>query len=145
MLLEVSNSMVRQVFPGDYQSLIFISKFIESEGEKAGLNENDLYSVKLAVDEACTNIIEHAYKDEEKGEIICECTKTKSSFKVVLSDKGEKFDPDAVATPDLGVALKNLKTRGAGLYLINKLIDEVEFEFDDVLGTKLSLKKYFKN
>jgi serine/threonine-protein kinase RsbW len=133
--------MVKQKFSGGYQSLILISKFIETEGEKAGLNEDDLYAVKLAVDEACTNIIEHAYEEKGEGDIICECIDLSDGFKVVLNDKGKKFDPDSIAAPNIGGALKDLKSRGAGLFLIKKLIDEVKFEFDDELGTTLSLKK----
>ena len=139
--MEISNLMAKQIFSGDYQSLILISKFIETEGEKAGLNENDLYAVKLAVDEACTNIIEHAYGESGKGEISCKCEKHPDGFEVVINDKGDKFDPEAVDTPNIGVALKNLKTRGAGLYLIKKLIDEVSFQFSDEAGTTLIMKK----
>ena len=141
MRSEVSKLMVKQTFSGDYQSLILISKFIESEGEKAGLNEDDLYAVKLAVDEACTNIIEHAYEEKGDGEIICECIDLLDGFEVVLNDTGKDFNPESIAAPNIGAALKNLKVRGAGLFLIKKLIDEVRFDFDDKLGTTLSLKK----
>ncbi len=133
--------MTKKTFSGDYQSLILISKFIESKGEKAGLNEDDLYAVKLAVDEACTNIIEHAYGGELNGDIVCECKTHDDYFEIILNDKGEKFDPESVEPPNIGTALKNLKTRGAGLYLIKKLIDEVNFEFNDETGTTLRLKK----
>jgi len=133
--------MAKKTFPGDYQSLILISKFIESEGDKAGLNEDDLYAVKLAVDEACTNIIEHAYGGIADGDIVCECRTHTDGFEIILNDKGEKFDPNTVEAPNIGAALKNLKTRGAGLFLIKKLIDEVNFEFSDETGTTLRLKK----
>ena len=137
--------MVKQTFSGDYKSLILISKFIESEGEKAGLNEDELYAVKLAVDEACTNIIEHAYEEKGDGNIVCECINLSDVFEVILNDKGKKFDPDSIAAPNIGAALKDLKSRGAGMFLIKKLIDEVRFEFDDELGTTLSLKKIKNN
>lgn len=137
--------MTKQIFPAEYRSLIHISKFIETEGKNSGLNENDLYSVKLAVDEACTNIIEHAYRETGEGEISCECVSDSDSFEIILNDTGKKFDPEKVKKPNVGVALDKLQNRGAGLFLIKKLMDDVNFEFDDIAGTTLRLKKNLGN
>ena len=48
-------------FPGEFDSLPAISDFASGAAEAAGLSEDAVYEVQLAVDEACANIIEHAY------------------------------------------------------------------------------------
>jgi serine/threonine-protein kinase RsbW len=133
--------MASKTFPGNYSSLDPISKFIAEEAELAGLDENTVYSIQLAVDEACTNIIEHAYGGEGVGDIVCICSSDPSAFEVELRDKGQSFDPKSIQDPDVGVPLENLKSRGAGVFLMNKLMDEVSFDFTNVGETRLKMLK----
>jgi serine/threonine-protein kinase RsbW len=93
------------------------------------------------VDEACTNIIEHAYGGDGKGEIHCTCEILANGLKVVLRDNGRSFNPDNVPAPKPKARLKEVKARGAGLYLIRKMMDEVTFEFSKEDGNRLTLIK----
>jgi serine/threonine-protein kinase RsbW len=133
--------MAMKTFPGKYSSLGQISEFIAQEAGQAGLDENTVYAIQLAVDEACTNIIEHAYGGEGIGEIVCVCNSSPSEFEVELRDKGKTFDPKLVPNPELGIPLEKLKSRGAGIYLMNKLMDEVKFDFSNGEETRLRLLK----
>ena len=133
--------MASKIFPGRYSSLEPISEFIKHEANKAGLDEDAVYSIQLAVDEACTNIIEHAYGGEGNGEIECICSSTAAAFEVELRDKGKAFDPKLIPDPQTGVPIEKLKNRGAGLYLMRKLMDEVNFDFSNVGETRLRLLK----
>ena len=63
--------MPTQRFPGRFESLVEISEFVARAAKEAGLDSKQVYAVRLAVDEACSNIIEHGYGDEEHGEIEC--------------------------------------------------------------------------
>ena len=53
--------------PGQFDHLEQISKFVEQSGVEAGLDTTAICRCQLAVDEACTNIIEHAYQGEGRG------------------------------------------------------------------------------
>ena len=128
-------------FPGKFSSLEKISKYVAGKAEDAGLGEKDIYSVQLAVDEACTNIIEHAYRGEENGEIECGCEIIEDGLEITLKDEGESFDPDALPEPAIGVPIEKLKARGAGVFLIRKLMDEVLYEYIGGQGTVLKMKK----
>jgi len=128
-------------FPGSFSSLEKISDFITENAESCGLDENAIYAVQLAVDEACSNIIEHAYGGEGKGDIECTCNILDDGLEVVLKDKGKSFIPEDVQEVKVGVPLEELGSRGAGIFLINKLMDEVNFEFSKQGGTTLKLKK----
>lgn len=127
--------------PGSFDSLSKISEFVVGAAQAAGLNDAAIYAVDLAVDEACSNIIEHAYQGEGKGEIICTCEILDDGLKIILRDNGRPFHPEKVPAPNTGVPLKEVHPRGAGLYLIRKMMDEVDFEFNRKMGNTLTMIK----
>jgi serine/threonine-protein kinase RsbW len=129
-------------FPGQFESLAKISQFVVQAARAAGLNEDAVYAVDLAVDEACTNIIEHAYGGEGNGDIVCTCTTTPEGLKILLHDRGKKFTPSKVPLPNTKARLKDVKSRGAGLFLIYKMMDKVHFDFNEDAGNTLTMEKY---
>lgn len=133
--------MAMKTFPGKYTSLEPISEFVAEEASLAGLDESTVYSIQLAVDEACTNIIEHAYGGEGIGDIVCVCISKPDAFEVELRDRGAAFDPKSVPDPKVGAALEDLKSRGAGIFLMKKLMDEVSFDFTRTGETRLRMLK----
>lgn len=120
--------MEKKVFPGKYKILAEISDFVSRHAKNAGLNENEIYAVQLAVDEACTNIIEHGYGGEGKGNIECICTVLPDGIEIVLQDTGKYFDPKDAPAPMLNVPLEELKSRGAGIYLMHNVMDEINYQ-----------------
>jgi len=135
-------SMLTVTFPGRFESLEKISDFVAKAAKTAGLDDAGVYAVQLAVDEACTNIIEHAYKGEDKGNIHCSCETIDDGIKVVLRDNGCSFDPEQVPEPVINVPLKDLKPRGLGMFLMHKMMDEVHFEFTSNSGNILTMVKH---
>ena len=133
--------MPTKSFPGDFSSLEQISEFIAENTKLAGFDEKTAYAVQLAVDEACSNIIEHAYGKDLQGDIECSCTLVDEGIEIVLKDKGRVFTPEDVPEIDVGVPLDELGERGAGVFLMNKLMDEVKYEFSKTEGTTLTMTK----
>lgn len=109
--------------------------------QKAGLGNFAAYSVEMAVDEACSNIIEHAYRGEDNGDISCTCRINNEGLTIVLEDEGYPFDPETIGNPDLTGDLEDRPTHGLGLYFIRQWMDEVEFEFKPGSGNRLTLFK----
>lgn len=134
-------SQVRRVFPGRYEQLAEIRDFVLQAARQVGFTNQALYAVELAVDEACTNIIEHAYEGEDRGEINCCLEITPNRLCIELRDQGRPFDPNAVPQPDLNLPLKKLKSRGVGLYLMRKLMDEVSYTTSPEEGNVMRLVK----
>lgn len=130
------------VFPGRFDSLAAISEFVGRAAEAAGLHERAVYAVQMAVDEGCTNIIEHAYGGQGRGDIEITWRVSPDKLTVILRDYGRPFDPTSVPSPDLETSLKERNARGLGLYLIRRLMDEVEFEFRPDSGNVLTMVKY---
>jgi len=130
------------VFPGQFKSLAAISEFVAGAAEAAGLDERAVYAVQMAVDEACTNIIEHAYGGEGRGDIEITCRISADKLTVILHDYGRPFDPTGVLSPDLEESLEERNAHGLGLYFMRRLMDEVEFEFRPDSGNVLTMVKY---
>lgn len=129
-------------FPGRYDSLAEVSEFVRQAALSAGLDEAEVYAVQLAVDEAFTNIIDHAYRGEGIGSVRCTCLKVEQGLEIVLHDEGDPFMPESVPPLDPTIPLMEVRSRGAGLHLIRALMDEVIFEFDSQTGNTLTLIKH---
>jgi len=128
-------------FPARFDSLAAISEFVTRAAEAAGLDARAVYAVQLAVDEACANIIEHAYGGEGRGDIECTCRVNENGLTVILRDYGRPFNPTSVPEPDLYASLEDRKIRGLGLYFIRQLMDQVRFEFTADSGNVLTMVK----
>jgi anti-sigma regulatory factor (Ser/Thr protein kinase) len=133
--------MFEETFPGRYESLAKIAKFVTQAAVQAGLNETAIFAVQMSVDEACSNIIEHAYGGENIGDIDCTCKIDSQGLTVILHDWGAPFDPEKVPEPDLTSPLEKRKEGGLGLFFIRKLMDEVHFEFSAEKGNTLTMVK----
>jgi serine/threonine-protein kinase RsbW len=129
-------------FPGRFENLTKISEFVAPSVEAAGFDNAAAYAVLLAVDEACSNIIRHAYGGEGKGDIQCSCEVKDDELVIILRDWGESFDPSSVPVPNFSVPLEELRMNGAGLLLINKIMDEVRFESTPNGGNVLIMVKH---
>jgi len=142
-MIDLSSEGVTQtgVFPARFESLADIARFVVRAAQAAGLSSTAVCAVEMAVDEACSNIIEHAYGGEGRGDIECICHIHKDGLTVTLRDYGCPFDPDSVPEPDIHADLKDRQVGGLGLYLIRQLMDEVHFEFTPGAGNVLTMVK----
>jgi serine/threonine-protein kinase RsbW len=115
-------------FPGSYNSLESISNFVEKAATEAGLDTKAIYAVQLAVDEACCNIIDHAYGGEGIGDIQCSINIGNDELTIILVDRGKPYSPEKIPDPKLDIPLSKVKPRGVGLYLIRMMMDKVSYE-----------------
>lgn len=121
-------------FPANFASLEAVRGFVGDAAEACGLGSQSVYAVQLAVDEAFTNIIEHAYGGEsQKEKIECTCKIGNESLTVVIRDCGRPFDPTEVPDPNLKASLEDREEGGLGLFFMRQLMDEVTFSFNHEL------------
>jgi len=130
-----------RTFPAKYSSLDDIRTFVAQAAQKAALTDKAIYAVQMAVDEACTNIIEHAYGGESDEEIEITCEIKKNSLTLTLRDKGQPFDMDSVSSPDLNLPLAERQVGGLGIHLIRNLMDGIAYESSKEAGNTLILTK----
>lgn len=125
---------------GRLENLATIADFVIKAAQAAGLNEKATFEVQMAVDEACTNVIQHSYREEEKGEIALRCELTDCDFLVTIRDHGRPFNPDVVPPTNLTSSLAERQEGMLGLYFMRQLMDEVRFRFD-AEGNELTMVK----
>jgi serine/threonine-protein kinase RsbW len=117
--------------PASLDQLRFITAFVAQHAGKAGFSPEQIHRIELAVDEACSNIIIHAYNRKPDGNIAVRISAVPGSRIVItLIDTGKTFDPDGVPPHDPATGLDNLKVGGLGLFLMRQTMDDVQFEFD---------------
>lgn len=112
-----------------------------TSARNAGLKDSQIYGVQLAVDEACSNIIEHAYGGKNSGKIQVTCEVDEGELRVILQDRGVQFNPEQIPGLKNDTPLSKVKSRGAGLFLIRKMMDEVYFDFSSETGNTLTMVK----
>jgi anti-anti-sigma factor len=118
-----------------------VRDFIVSVCEEAGFSAREVSNTKLAVDEACTNIIKHAYAGRpEGGDITVVAEIDSGRIKIHLKDRGKNFDYSAVKDPDLDQYVETGRKGGLGVFLINRLMDGVEYRATGT-GNELILTK----
>jgi serine phosphatase RsbU (regulator of sigma subunit)/anti-sigma regulatory factor (Ser/Thr protein kinase) len=113
--------------PAQMSYLSQIRDFISQIGKQHKFSDKIINSFKLVVDEACTNIIRHGYRDIKGGEITVKAIIRRQSLTIVLIDQGTSYDPRQASTPDLENYIRIGKKGGLGILMMRKLMDDVQY------------------
>ena len=125
------------------ENLEIIREFINNIATKAGFDEEGVDQIELAVDEACTNVIKHAYKYSAKRMLDISVFLDNEKMEIVIIDKGGGFNPDKLPVPNLEKYMRVAKVGGLGIHLMRTLMDEVNFSINPGKKNQVSLVKYF--
>ncbi len=108
-------------------------EFVVQAAEAAGLDERSVYHCQLAVDEACTNIIEHGFGDNQVNGQITLITgiEGKHNFVIIIADNSPAFNPLTYREPDPTQSLVERTIGGWGIYFIKKLMDIIDYRYVD--------------
>ena len=131
--------------PAVAESLKLIRRAIESASGNCGLGKDTIQDVVLAVDEACQNVIRHAYGGVNDGNIILNISRNAQSLIIEIRDFAQRVDLQKVRPRDLD----DLRPGGLGTHFIKEVMDEVEFKvpndgLEDNKGNILVLTKSLK-
>jgi anti-sigma regulatory factor (Ser/Thr protein kinase) len=103
----------------------------------AGLEEEEAGEVVLAVQEGCTNVIRHCYKECPDERIDLVLSFTDEALEIRIDDYGRFVDPTKIR----GRKLDDVRPGGLGVHLMKKVMDEVEYRANAWGGTSLTLVK----
>jgi serine/threonine-protein kinase RsbW len=126
--------------PAQLEALGRFRDFIQAACDQAGLERETCDDLKLAVDEACTNIITHGYAGLEPGSISLELWLDPQQALVKITDFGHPFEPGRSPAPDVDAPLEARAPGGFGLFFIYSVMDEVAYQ-TSAEGNCLTLSK----
>ena len=123
------------------ESLEAVRTFVENACRRAGADASACFDLKLAVDEACTNIIEHGYSGRSGETIALACEADGDGVRVTIVDHGRAFRPSELPPPDLSSGWEERRIGGLGWHLIRRSVDEIDYGPDPAGGNRLTLLK----
>jgi serine/threonine-protein kinase RsbW len=137
MMPSLERTFILQV-PSSTENLAMIRDFVTSIAEQAGLTPGEVAQMELAVDEACANVMEHAYGRDMTKEVSVRATLDGDAVEIDVIDTGQGFDPTAVEQLELDKLISSRRSGGLGMRLMKTLMDEVHYEM--IPGKKNELR-----
>ncbi|MEO6528026.1 MAG: ATP-binding protein [Gemmatimonadaceae bacterium] len=128
------------VFEARREHLVELLAFVDRACVRAGLDQSAHFDVRLAVEEAVTNVIDHGYAGIA-GPVTVRFRRDPGQVVVTVEDLARRFDPSLVERVDPATPLEQRRIGGLGWHLINKVMDEVRLEHGSTHGNRMTLVK----
>jgi anti-sigma regulatory factor (Ser/Thr protein kinase) len=135
----MKNSAVVKI-PSHPKYLCVVRSVTAVMGELYGMPAVEIEDVKLAVDEACSNVIKYAYSGDTDQRIVVKFKIAKKGFEVTIEDNGLKTHPEFIE----GRNLNDIRPGGLGIHLIRRAFDVFTFDKNKKKGNRLRLIRYIK-
>ncbi len=107
------------------ENLRKVSDFVRDIGRQLQLTEEALSDFDLAVEEASANIVRHAYRPGQAGDLLLRVETADDVVRITLTDWGLPFDAENVRPFDVNATVETRAKGGTGLRLIHSLMDDV--------------------
>ena len=125
-------------FPSKPERLCLVRALVKRSAEVLGCCDELADKLVIALNEACMNVIQHAYKFEDSGEIILEILNNDSQIMFRLTDGAELIDLDKVNPRDL----EDVRPGGLGVHFIREIMDDCDMgHLQDGKGNYLEMTK----
>ena len=118
----------RLTIPSTTLKLSKVRRFVEGHARACGFSSDVIDQLSLAVDEACTNVIRHAYSGSKSGPVDISVEVDPERFTITIRDEGKSIDLEEYAEPDLAEAIESRRGGGFGVHIMRRLMDLVEYE-----------------
>ncbi len=138
---EVPLKIIEKTVTSSKANIKVIRDLTEKICKEIGFEDSDIFDIKLAINEAQANVIEHAYFGSEDGDILFKFEKYSDKLILIMKDYGKGTDQKT--TKNRETDIKGLEGSGLGMFLINNIMDEVVFKPLHT-GTELKLVKKIK-
>lgn len=113
-------------FTSDVAIIETVRAFVKDHAAAGGFADEHVYTLQLAVVEAVTNVIVHGYEGELGHPIWLEAHLDSEALTFIIRDMGREFDLRSHPDPDLRRHVAERIKGGLGVYLMRKLMDELD-------------------
>ena len=107
--------------------LAVVDAVLDRLAERTQLPPDTMSQIRIVCDEVLTNVIAHAFRDEEEHDITVSVEMVDRRLVLTVSDDGVPFDPLAVPPPDTSLPLEHRSAGGLGIHLVRHLVDEMTY------------------
>ena len=142
MPANASADFVKMTVPGDMSYLPVCQSCVRAFAKKIGFDGRELSDIELSVEEAVSNVIEHAFDPQQAETFDIICRRIPLGLMIAIKEKGIPFDPAALPQYDPAALLQDESATGLGLFLMKKAMDEVSFHNLGPEGKETRLTKY---
>lgn len=111
----------------DLEHVDLAREFVAEIARTVPMNPREIYDLELVVTEALTNVVEHAAGGDDGMAVELTVSHEQDAFTILITHAGRDFDPSAHQDPVMKDYLAERRVGGLGLFLIKKLMDEVEY------------------
>ena len=133
-----ADSLVELRFPAKPERLCLVRSLVKSAAMNSGCSSELCDKLVIALNEACMNVIQHAYKGDESGEIVLEILNNGSDLLFRLKDYAAPVDLERVKPRDLD----EIRPGGLGVHFIREIMDECRMgHLDKGAGNYLEMTK----
>lgn len=116
--------------PAKIENLKKLIQFVSVRAKRQEFTRKRVKEIELATEEALVNIFNYAYP-ENTGEVEVRCKMDDDNrFTLEILDNGIPFDIQSISEPDLTENISKRKIGGLGIFLIRKMVDEVQYRRD---------------
>jgi len=122
-------------------NLPLLRDFVVEACQLMGLGDDGTQALKLAVDEACANLILHGFADMEPGDIRLSVEHLGDRVQVQIQDDGRTFHPDLAAPPNMNAEAQDRQLGGLGIFFIKEMVDELSYESSDGVNCMTLIKR----
>jgi anti-sigma regulatory factor (Ser/Thr protein kinase) len=123
--------------PSDPKQLYLMRRLVQEVSHAHGFTEEEVKRIVLAMDEACANVIRHAYAGDPTGTIVIEAGPLEDGVFFEVTDRGRKVDPETIKPR----SLDEVQPGGLGTHFIRAVMDEVSYDTTSGPGTRLRMVK----
>lgn len=148
--LKQTESKVEVITPGSGDYLGYIRLVVADLARRIGFPEDEVAKIEMAVDEACSNVVEHAYSPKRawhwkrSPEIRLDIREENDCLIIEINDHGQQFDFSNYQPQNIEERIAGMKTGGYGVFIMRKFMDEVQYNSSAQTGNTLRLVKYLK-
>lgn len=122
----------RLTVPAVLEKIEAACEFVSEAAREVGMADDAVYHCYLAVEEVCTNIVEHGYGYNGQHEVIEVIVKPIANrLKIVIIDDAKQFNPLHLSDPDPTAPLMDRKSGGWGVFFVKKFMDRVDYRYAD--------------
>lgn len=114
--------------PSSTRYLEKVRRFVETHTVEAGFSVESVEQFKVAVDEACTNVIKHAYSGDETRVLDISVILESTQCTIRIRDDGNSFKPSEYHEPNIFELAKRRHAGGFGVHIMRRLMDRVEYD-----------------